>query len=261
MPGTNFAQQIAETKNDIDKYVNDHIRSTHNPFADWQELLSGLEVIAEKQLERILASVSDDTRADELTRTIKERRDKLPLRTGYLDGILSTCGLILTFGAAGVALAVGFADKLAALTAAVQHLLYILGVFYAELVLLSLVIIVMYLAQARFRYPFIYLRKIGNAWPWFYYASISDDVSRSLFQLKSVKFRDAGTYAKDLLEFADRCVGETKSQRLRNEIQQYFLLMAYSGYAHQFGLRLANLFIYGLTGAAVSSALLYFVIR
>lgn len=253
-----MTQDLGDTEERIKAYINEN-QSSLWPFSNFQSLLPKLEEIVGGHVDRALSSL-DETRCADLVKVISDRRAKVPTRTGYLDGIVSTCGQILTFGAGGLALAVGFADKLAELTPAVQRLLYAFGVFYSELVILSLLIVIMYLAQARFRYPFIYFDNIGNAWPYFYYASISPDVDRNLFQTAKTKFKDAGLYAADLVRFTDRCVNETSRERLRSELQQYFLIMAYSGYTQQFGLRLANIFLYGLAGATVSAIVLFYTL-
>ena len=51
-------------------------------------------------------------------------------------------------------------------------------------------------------------------------------------------------------------LNEQPVDQLRSELVQYFLLVAYQGYSHQFSLRLTNAFIYLLCGAFGSSAAL-----
>jgi hypothetical protein len=110
--------------------------------------------------------------------------------------------------------------------------------------------------QARFRYPSLYFENIGNAWPFFYYATITP-VARAPIQSASQRFVAAAAYAKDFASFSERVLKEEPKERLRAELQQYFLLMSYQGYVHQFSLRLASIFIYGFTGAVCTAVLMF----
>ena len=68
----------------------------------------------------------------------------------------------------------------------------------------------------------------------------------------------------DFVRFAHRNLSETPVQRLRAELQQYFLLMSYQGYSNQFALHLAAIFYYGFAASLISSILLavyWFVLR
>jgi hypothetical protein len=123
-----------------------------------------------------------------------------------------------------------------------QKAIVIAGIVYFELVLVSLLVLFFYLLQARFRYPFLSFERISNTWPWFYYASVSPEVPRAPVQTPRERFLAACLYGKDLVRFANNAVGETEQEELRVEIQQYFLLLAYQGYVHQFSLRLTNIF-------------------
>jgi hypothetical protein len=72
-------------------------------------------------------------------------------------------------------------------------------------------------------------------------------------QLPRTRLQGSELYAKDMLRFTSRCLGEDKREQLRIELQQYYLLIAYQGYVHQFGLRLANTFLYGFVGSIVAA--------
>jgi hypothetical protein len=152
-----------------------------------------------------------------------------------------------------------FIDKASKLSVPVQKYLAIAGIFYVELVIVSVLSLILYMLQARFRYPFLYFEKIGNARPWFYYASISSEVPRGAIQLSRSRLKANKLYAEDFIHFAEKLMDEDYNKKLRNEIQQYFLLMSYQGYVHQFSIRLANFFMYGFVGA-FTSALIMFVL-
>jgi hypothetical protein len=78
--------------------------------------------------------------------------------------VVGICKQVLAFGIAGIALAVGFLDKLKTVPLGAQKLLAVIGVFYVELLLCSLFVLIMYTLQSRFRYPFLYFDRIGNTW-------------------------------------------------------------------------------------------------
>lgn len=257
------ANQVSPTSGDLLKAVTAKIDSKAKAayprlhwWSDrdtWSTLFSSIDDDLDNHLKTAIANIPED-HVDGIVQTIKGRREKLPISTGITDRILGICQQILAFGAAGLALTIGFVDKVLDFSVPVQKLLAVVGIFYLDLVLLSLIVLVWYMLQAHFRYPFLYFKKIGNAWPWFYYASISE-VPRRPIQLAKARFRASASYAKDFAEFAEKCLTEKPHERLRAELQQYFLLMAYSGYVHQFSLRLTNLFAYGLAGSVVSAVI------
>jgi hypothetical protein len=205
------------------------------------------------EITALLSGVTNDKLKD-----IHARRDKLPLSSDITNQVISVCGTLLGFGAAGVRLSVGFADKIRQLTPLAQKIIVAAGIVYSELAAVSLMVLVLYMIQARFRYPFLYLKKIGNTWPWFYYATISPDISRRAVQTNDELLAAARHYATDFIAFANKVIGETPGDELRNELQQYYLLIAYQGYVQQFSLRLTNLFFYGLIASIGAAVFLIF---
>jgi hypothetical protein len=232
---------------------------------DWEVIFESIEQKASECVDSLISSsVGPDegpdkhpSKATDIADVIKSRREKLALTSSTTEQIVGICKQILAFGAAGLALCVGFVDKIHAFNAPTQKLVVLVGIFYVELVLLSLVVLIWYLLQSHFRYPFLYFKKIGNAWPYFYYSSISRNVSRSPIQGASTRAKAGTAYAEDFVKFSRSCLKETPNERLRAELQQYFLLISYQGYVQQFALRLANMFFYGFVGAFVSTALIW----
>jgi hypothetical protein len=225
-------------------------------FSDWTTHFGKIEAIVDEFLTQKIQNIAGDGK--DLIDVIKDRRSRLSLSSGITSEIVGICQQILAFGAAGVALTVGFMDKVRQFSVPVQKLLAIVGIFYAELVFISLLVLIWYMLQARFRYPSLYFDQIGNAWPFFYYALITP-VVRWPIQFANQRFGAATSYAKDLVTFTKKVLEETTAERLRNELQQYFLLLSYQGYVHQFSLRLASLFMYGFLGA-LSSALIMLIL-
>ena len=230
----------------------------------WKQYLDQIETVADTcvngLLTTTLSQASDDTKK-ELIEVVKDRRSKLPLSTGITDQIVGICQSLLAFGAGGLALSLAFIDKASTLSVPVQKYLAIAGIFYVELVVVSILALILYMIQARFRYPSVYFKKIGNAWPWFYYASISPDVPRGPIQPSRQRLKATVLYAKDFIQFTRKVLNEGYPERLRNEIQQYFLLMSFQGYVNQFSLRLANFFMYGFTGAFISMLIMFVLVR
>lgn len=213
---------------------------------DYATLFAEIERAAETLLVDLSEAATD---SETITDRIRKRRAALSWASDINTEVVGVCKQVLAFGAAGVGLSLGFADKLTLLAVGLQKAIVVAGIVYFELVLVSLLVLFVYLLHARFRYPFLSFERIGNTWPWFYYASVSPEVPRAPVQTPKQRLLAARLYATDLIHFAGKTVSETKKQELRNEIQQYFLLLAYQGYVHQFSLRLTNIFFCGLVGS------------
>jgi len=212
---------------------------------NYSELSEDIEKATEAFLVDITQAAADPK---SVTERLRNRRSSLPLASDINAEVVGICKQVLAFGAAGLGLSLGFADKLVLLPVGLQKAIVIAGIVYFELVIVSLLVLFFYLLQARFRYPFLSFERIGNTWPWFYYASVTPEIPRTPLQTPGQRLLAACLYAKDLVRFANRAVGETEKDELRVEIQQYFLLLAYQGYVHQFSLRLTNLFFCGVVG-------------
>lgn len=224
------------------------------PLSDWTKSFKTIEARVDEFVTQQIDTFSGDV--DSISKLIKDRRERLSLSSGITTQIVNICQQVLAFGAAGVALIAGFGDKIRQFSIPVQKSFAIAGIFYLELIFLSLVVLLWYMLQARFRYPSLYFDRIGNAWPFFYYATVTQ-VRRRPIQGPRARFAASVTYATDFLKFTDTVLSEKPKERLRTELQQYFLLMSYQAYVHQFSLRLANMFIYGFTGAICTAAILF----
>ncbi len=221
------------------------------PEAESRPWLEQIESIVDATLTNLVA----DSEPDDILKAIKKRRDNLAMPSRIEDQIVSTCRHILTFGVAGLAAIVVFANRIPSLQEPLRRVLAIIGIFYGELVVASFFVLCYHMLQARFRFPFLYFKRIGNTWPWFYSGSITP-VSRVPLPFQRKQFEAALSYAKDLIRFAARCVREDKKAQLKNELLQYFLLISYQGYTDQFQIRLTNLFLYCVAGAFLSTGFL-----
>lgn len=243
---------------EINTFIND-MNTELSRLSSFHEKLELIDKRCSFNLSRLiikLAKNKSTARLKELRMTITEYRKSVPLGTGITNQILSICQQILAFGIAGFALSLGFLDKIHTLHDSTQRLITIGGVFYGQLMLVSLYVLILYMAQARFRYPFLHLEKTGNSWLHFYYASISEDVPYSTFQTKSSKLKANTLYAQDFLKFVGKTVSIDEKRLLKAELQQYFLLISLQGYNNQQSLRLANHFIYGFLGVSLGLILI-----
>lgn len=239
-------------------------------MSDLDELIAKIEAVKARPHEAAVDLVEGLTSAylddliskkstDELvmlTAKVANRRASLALSPSALEPVLGTCRQILSFGAAGLAVVVGFGLNISKFPLLAQKVLCIAGVFYIELMVVSLCVLLLFLLQSRYRYPYLYFDRIGNAWPYFYYSSISiETLPRSPIHLGGL-VRGVKSYATDFARFSERVLEEGPRESFRSELQQYFLLVVYQAYRMQFAITLINFFTYGLLGSIVGLAVL-----
>ena len=229
-----------------------------NPSVD--DELEALDSETSEALDNIVREfcAPRDAPIDELVERIRARRQALPLKSGEATEIVGLCKQTIVVGGAVLAMLVTlFGPQYAALTGmGTKKALTVIGIFAGELWMLSLAILILHVLQSTFRYPFLYLRRTGNAWPYFYYAALDPMTPRWPLNSRGHRKDGARYYSKDLLATAKRVVAETPSGRLRNELQQYSLLLSYQGYSHQFSLRLCRWYLVGFVGLSLSNILL-----
>jgi hypothetical protein len=243
---------MPEDQNPLD--LDPVIASIENAAANsssFPAAMQAIETLVDPIIDAMLQTVPEQKQGA-LLELIRKRRASLSLSSSSKTEIVGICKQILAFGAAGIGLSIGFSDKFTAAAPQMQKTIVVGGIFYAEMMLISLIVMILYTMQARFRYPYLYFDKIGNAWPFFYYASISEATPRWPWHRNSQLVKGGKLYAEDYLRFAQKVISEDTRGELRAELQQYFLLVSYQGYAHQFSLRLVNTFFYGFAGAFVT---------
>lgn len=241
-----------------------------------REELAKIEQDAEQAIESELAKLKPEELAA-LAVSLRERRKQVTTGAAYANEVVATSKQILTFGGAGIGLAAAFSRELATLPPALLAIIASAALFYLNLIALSLYTLFSYLWQARFRYPFLYFTKIGNTIPNFYYSAISASTPRHTFQTADEKLEAARLYAMDLKAFLsymippraedEKPVADTaaklwiegNARAVRDELQQYFLLLAYQGYVNQYEVRLTNQFLYGLVSSAISAGVFFWI--
>jgi len=177
---------------------------------------------------------------------IQKQRQLLPLEAGTISFILTISSQFLTFGAAGVALLFKAISDYKDNIHILQFFIYPILIFYVFISITSITTLIYYLAQSVFRYPFLSFDKIGNAWPYFYYKSINPNTPRIVFQSRKSRKNSLSYYGEDMLQFTANISKSTYLDWLKQELRQYFLLISYQGYAHQFSLKLTHWFLGGI---------------
>lgn len=250
---------------------------TERFHARYATSLESIETPAAAEIDAALSKLSLQ-QLEVLKTVIRDHRSLLVTNAAYGNEIIAISKQILAFGGAGIGLAVAFSQRFAEMPPAALRIAGVVAIFYGNLILLSLYTIFIFVWQSRFRYPFLYFRQIGNAFPFFYYQSISPDTPRAIFQSADQKMMAAQLYATDLIKFlryhvekyvpasaapAPAAVGsgngangedaKVKRHLIRDELQQYFLILSYQGYVNQYEVKMNNQFLYGLIGSAISA--------
>jgi hypothetical protein len=248
---------------------------------NFRNAVDEIETPAEREIDGLLRGLTD-TQLDKLLETIRVRRGQIGTDAAYGNEVVSISKQVLAFGGAGIGLVAAAAPKLSELSPLILKLIGLAAVFYLNLTGLSLFTILRFVWVSRFRYPFLYLRKIGNAAPFFYYQAISPEVPRSIVQTAEEKLKAVELYASDFLKFAEHLVPRSSSKRevgstpendkpasdsdspdtqlkrlsARDELQQYFLIISYQGYVNQFEVRMNNEYFYGMVASVAATVFL-----
>ncbi|GAB3027470.1 hypothetical protein [Spirosoma pulveris] len=241
----------------------------------YEERIKEIEDNVEKDVFLALSQL-DLEQKEELLKTIVDRRKLIDVSPAYKNEVVAISKQILAFGGAGIALGATFAKEILNLPDAVLKIGGFFIVFYFDLIILSLYTLFVFLWQSRFRYPFLYLSKVGNATPYFYYKANAPGTSYNFFQSASTKFDAINIYTDGLKKFTEYLIstisisieqGNQQEKKinindkfLADELKQYFLLLTYQGYSNQYEIKITHLFIYGLIGSLVSTILVTFFI-
>ncbi|WCM26335.1 hypothetical protein NDN01_20360 [Sphingomonas sp. QA11] len=217
-----------------------------------------LEDRVEAELNSLIVSIGygkkAEARLDYLIEKVRKRRGSLTVKPEFTPEVVGIAKQIVAFGAAGLSFALAFGEKIPANLGAFSLALMAL---YANVTIVSLLILIWFFAQARTRYPWLYLHKLGNSSKYFYYAAEPLlKMSYRPFYLPA-GFRDRGLsqdlerYLENLSSLSRETVSENKKDELRNELIQYHLLIVYQGYLDQYEQQLTHLALYGFIGSAI----------
>jgi hypothetical protein len=238
---------MSETAEEILEKID---RSLQEDCASIGEL-NDLEQEVSEYIDQGIQDLCDEgENLEEMRKEIADRRDRLDLTSGITDEIIGISKRVLGFGVAGGGLVLAFYGNVGVNIYQNQYLIS-LAVFLSEISLSSLIVLIMHIYYQRYRYPFLRSREIGNAWQYYYYSALEDESIRHIAKMPSSD-KEMMQYMKNYIKFFDRIKSESEKQKLRGEIQQYFLLLYYQAYSNQFTIRLTNTFIYGFTASLIS---------
>lgn len=230
--------------------------------ASLADLQSRLEQRAEREINRQLAgldSQSEDGKKDfeAFVESLAERRKGLSVKPEFTSEVVGVCKQILAFGAALLGLLIAFFPRLTELSSFWRSILGLAAVLTLDLTAISLLVMIWFFVQARSRYPFLYLNRLGNARPFFYYETLSRRRPYSPLPSNQGVVSSNKFYLADLVSFSDALIQETKDihMRAKHELQQYYLLIVYQGYLDQYEMQLIHIFVYGSLASLAASLL------
>jgi hypothetical protein len=214
---------------------------------------------AEKEIRRQLARF--DTTSDigkcrlaTFIQRVSDRRNALHIKPEFTPEVVGVCKQIVAFGAALLGLAIAFFPRLTDVAPFWQSVVGAAALLTVNLTGIALFVLVWFFVQARSRYPFLYLERMGNAMPFFYYQTL--DRHRSYKPLPSTKGILSANrfFLTDLRKFARNLVDEDEDvlTRARHELQQYYLLIVYQGYLDQYEMQLVHIFVYASLASLLS---------
>jgi len=240
--------------------TNRHKRErTESYFATLQ---ARIERRAERQIEKQLArfpsgSAEQKEHFDAFIQRLSDRRKNLQIRPEFTPQVVGACQQILAFGVAGLGLVVAFGTRITDAAPFWQSVAKAACLIALNLTGIAFLVLVWFFVQARSRYPFLFLERLGNAPPFFYYETLTRSSNyRPLSSISGI-FKANRTYLKDLSGFAKNLVDEDQDpiQRAKYELQQYFLLIVYQGYLDQYEMQLEHLFLYCSVSGVLSALL------
>jgi hypothetical protein len=223
-------------------------------------LQARLEQRTERQIRRQLARF--DLKTDEgkkafesFIERLSDRRKNLHIKPEFTPQVVGACQQILAFGMAGLGLGVAFSARLADITPFWQSMVKTAFLVSLNLTAMSFLVLVWFFIQARSRYPFLFLDRLGNAAPFFYYETLSRTWHYPPIRTRRGILNANFNYLVDLGRFAQTLVNENADpiERARYELQQYYLLIVYQAFLDQFEMQLEHIFLYGTVSGVLSA--------
>jgi len=220
-------------------------------MASFSEQIRVLEERTEKRLNAELEAVEklDAKAIPKLLEKTRTRRALLSIKPEFTPEVVGIAKEIIAFGGAGLGFALAFGEKM---PAEFGWFTILIGTFYLNLIVVSLAILAWFFMQARTRYPWLYLNRLGNSDQYFYYNAVPTNYSFAPIYMYRKDRRIYGaleSYLGNLSKFAKRCITETPVEELKNEIIQYHLLLFYQGYLDQYEQQLTHTAIYGFSAS------------
>jgi hypothetical protein len=189
---------------------------------------------------------SRDEGLKELIAKIRARRSLLAIKPEFTPEVVGIAKQIITFGGAGFAFVLTFGQSL---PRELSNLTVALTLLYVNITVVSMFILIWFFFQARTRYPWLYLGRLGNSSQYFYYNVVPSNYRYWPFYAPGTKDssrnQDLQIFLDSLSGFASRSIDETRINELKNELIQYHLLIFYQGYLDQYEQQLTHIALYG----------------
>jgi hypothetical protein len=201
-------------------------------------------------------SGSLDEGLKELIDKIRARRSLLSIKPEFTPEVVGIAKQIIAFGGAGFAFVLGLSQLRSAGTISANNVIFFLTLLYVNITAVSMCILIWFFFQARTRYPWLYLDRLGNSNQYFYYNAVPLNYNYRPFYLRRADEKlaqDLNVFLDSLSEFANRSIRETRIEELKNEIIQYHLLIFYQGYLDQYEQQLSHIALYGFLGSLVAA--------
>ena len=165
-----------------------------------------------------------------LTDKIEERREKIQnFSYQYLAILITATGFLFNYK-----------DKIPNI-----EFYFIISIIITQIISSS-VIIVFFIFQSKYRYPFLEIDKFSNQWKWFYYGNkFIAKINTNPFY-SSKKETDTENYLKGLNFVVNEYKNENLDTEIKSNIIQFYLLQVHNYYKNKFYLQLFNIRKYSI---------------
>jgi hypothetical protein len=178
----------------------------------------------------------DETKAKEIDESTLKIIDHVHLRVSYTEGKRKAA---LELGLAFLTFSVASSVFLAEYN---PQLLSIVSVFLIGLFIVSSLEIVLYIWQARFKRPFV---EAARTWKWFYHYCIDPKLPVGPFLCRQKREESKRGYLEGLYMYTKNTLATTHQTRLRQDIEQLFILLTTERLKNEFLKQLQGVIGYG----------------
>jgi ABC-type multidrug transport system fused ATPase/permease subunit len=188
--------------------------------------LSNLENLDDAEIKRKNQEVKEMIQYyNRLTDDIEDRRNKiLTFTTQYLVILLTASGITIS------------KQK------ELGELFWFIIVFFCIQIVSSVIILIYYVFQSYYRYPFLKLKEYTNKWKWFYYGNEHIlKLDRNVFKESRDINKTSIPYLAGLKLFVSNFAKENEKDEIKDNIMQLYLLQVHNYYKNRFYLVLVNI--------------------
>lgn len=124
----------------------------------------------------------------------------------------------------------------------------------------NIIIIIWYIIQSNYRYPFIEINEYSNQWKWFYYGNpyIKKIIDRPFFLNQKEKESSKNYYIIGLYYFTKNYIEENIISEIRSNLIQLYLVQVHNYYKNRFYLQLTKIRMVGFW-FVIAESLIYWL--